>query len=613
LVQSQGGLKFQPGGILRYFEDLKRELNTGFGIKDIFEIASKYHIENRMPDIDQINGNEIADRVFINGRIYTMDQNRSWAEALAVNNGRFIAVGSTSVVSEHIGPGTETIDLAGKMVLPGFIDSHAHVSGATNESASLEMFHLNSLDAYLDAVKNFAAQHPDMEVIYGGGWRNDLFPPQGPVKEDLDAIISDRPVSLMSEDGHFAWVNSMALAMAGVTKDTVSPKGGVIEKDVITGTPSGTIRETARDLIQNVLPPFSVDQIKGSIRNFMTEAGRVGITTAHDPLMILPDARGQLNGFGASRHNIQAYSEMAQDGELTIRIRGTVLTDPTAQANQVQSIGSACAQQTHPLFQMTGIKVFVDGVVEGGTAFLLEPYAHMPHTCSEPLWEPETLKDLFAAADHEKLQIHIHAIGDAAVGMALDALEHARAKNRNRDSRHLITHLHIVERSDIPRMAALDIIGVPQPFWHVKGSYFRDIEAKYLGYDRAEHGYPMQSLAKAGILLASASDYPVQVPSPPLLGIMLGVTRCEPGETNPDEILDPQECMTLEDMIASFTINGAYANFLEHETGSIEIGKKADMVVLENNLFEIPIFEIADTKILMTMFEGQTVYRDASL
>jgi len=509
-----------------------------------------------MPHNDQKNGNEIADRVFINGRIYTVDQNRSWAEAVAVKNGRFTAVGSTSVISAQTGPATETVDLGGKMVLPGFIDSHAHVSGTTNESASLEMFHLDSLDAYLEAVKDFAAQYPDLEVIYGGGWRNDLFHPQGPVKEDLDAIISDRPVSLMSEDGHSDWVNSVALAMAGITKDTVSPKGGVIEKDAFTGIPSGTIRETARDLIQNVLPPFSVEQIKGSIRNFMTEAGRVGITTAHDPLMILPDAVGQLNGFGANRHNIQAYSEMAQDGDLTIRIRGTVLTDPSAKANQIQSIVSACTQQTHPLFQMTGIKVFVDGAAEGGTAFLLEPYAHMPHTCGEPLWESDNLKDLFAAADLEKLQIHIHAIGDAAIRMALDALEHARTLNDKRDSRHLITHLHIVERSDIPRMADLDIIGVPQPFWHVKGDYFRDIEAKYLGYDRAEHGYPMQSLTKAGIMLASASDYPVQIPSPPLLGMMLGVTRCEPGETNPDEILEPQECMTLEEMIASFTING---------------------------------------------------------
>lgn len=548
----------------------------------------------------------------VNGRVYTVDGQRSWAQAVAVQNNRFTAIGSVSDISAHIGPETEVVDLGGKMVLPGFIDSHAHVSCATNKTASLEMYHLESLAAYLDAVKKFAADHPEHAVIYGSGWHNNAFPLSGPVKQDLDAIVSDRPVCLMSEDGHFSWVNSRAIAMAGIDKDTPNPTGGVIEKDPRTGEPSGTLRETARDLVQNLLPPFTVEQVKGSIRAFMREAGRVGITTAHDPLLILPDARGQLNGFGAGRNNIQAYAEMAQSRELTLRIRGTVLTDPTAASDQVQAIASICARHIFPLFQMTGVKVFVDGVVEGGTAYLLEPYANKPDTRGEPLWTPEALNALFKTADREKMQIHIHAIGDAAVRMSLDALEQARKENGRRDARHLITHLHVFDRTDIPRMAALNVIGVPQPFWHVKGKFF-PLEAEYLGPHRAEQEYPMRSLADAGILLAGASDYPVQVPSPPLLGIMLGVTRCEPGATDPGEILGPDERMTLSEMIEMFTINGARANFLENETGSIEVGKKADMVVLDNNLFDIPIGNIADTRVLMTVFEGKTVYRDAAI
>jgi len=554
-----------------------------------------------------------ADIAFINGCVYTVDPRRPWAKAVAVSNGRFTAVGSASDISAYIGPDTHVIDLAGKMVLPGFIDSHAHASCATNEAASLEMFHLESLADYLDAVREFAADHPEHEVIYGGGWHNDLFPPTGPVKEALDAIVSDRPVCLTSEDGHFDWVNSKAIEMAGISKDTVAPAGGIIEKDSRTGEPSGTFRETARDLVQNVLPPFTVDQIKGSIRNFMQEAASVGITTVHDPLLILPDADGQLIGFGAGRNNIQAYVEMAQDSELTVRVRGTILTDATRDADQVRNIKSMCEQHDTPLFQMTGIKVFVDGVVEGATAFLLEPYAHMPDTCGEPLWDLANLKSLFAEAEREQLQIHIHAIGDAAIRMSLDALAHAGEENGKSDTRHLITHLHLVDQADIPRMAALNVIGVPQPFWFVKGDYFHNLEAKYLGLDRAEKEYPMKSLANAGILLAGASDYPVQVPSPPLMGIMLGVTRCEPGETDPNEILGPEERMALSEMIECFTINGARANFLEKETGSIEVGKKADMVVLENNLFDIPETDIADTKVMMTVFEGKTVYQDTAL
>jgi len=559
------------------------------------------------------NNQQTADTILLNGKIYTVDTRRSWVESVAIKNGRFLVVGSRDETGKCIGPDTEVIDLAGKMMMPGFIDSHAHASCTTNETASLEMFHLESLDACLDAVKAFAADHPEHEVIYGGGWHNSLFPPSGPVKEDLDGVVPDRPVCLMSEDGHFDWVNSKTIEMAGITKDTLNPKGGVIEKDQKTGEPSGTFRETARDLVQKVLPPYTADQIKGSLRNFMQEAARVGITTVHDPLLVLPDADGQLNGFGAGRNNIQAYAEMARDGELTVRFRGTVLTDPTLDADQVQDIKAACEQHAHPLFQVTGIKVFVDGVVEGGTAYLFKPYAHMPDTCGEPLWAQGNLNQLFEAADREKLQIHIHAIGDAAIRMSLDALDHARNRNGGPHSRHLITHLQIIDRSDIPRMADLKVTGVPQPFWHLKGGDYYDLEVAYLGDERAREEYPMKSLADAGILLAGASDYPVQVPSPPLLGIMLGVTRCEPGETDPEEILGPQERMTLEEMIACFTINGARANFIENETGSIEVGKKADVVVLENSLFDIPASDIADTKVLMTVFEGKTVFRDGSI
>jgi predicted amidohydrolase YtcJ len=268
------------------------------------------------------------------------------------------------------------------------------------------------------------------------------------------------------------------------------------------------------------------------------------------------------------------------------------------------------AEQKQPLFQITGVKVFVDGVVEGGTAYLLKPYAHKPDFRGEPLWEQEKLNALCRAADREKLQIHIHAIGDAAIRMTLDALAYAREHNGSRDSRHLITHLHVVDYTDIPRFAELGIIGVPQPFWHAKGGYFWELEAKYLGRERAEKEYPMKSFLDAGVTLASASDYPVQVPSPPLLAIQLGVTRCIPGETDPNEILGPQERMTLADMIASFTINGAYANLIENETGSIEVGKKADLVVLDQNLFDIPAEEIGNVKVMMTMFEGKAVYRE---
>ncbi|MGD8294198.1 MAG: amidohydrolase family protein, partial [Desulfobacterales bacterium] len=308
-----------------------------------------------------------------------------------------------------------------------------------------------------------------------------------------------------------------------------------------------------------------------------------------------------------------AYEALLENREMTLRVRGTILTDPTKGDTQVPAIVSACNRQQNSLFQITGAKVFVDGVVEGGTAFLLEPYAHKPDFRGEPLWEQKDLNALCRAVDREKRQIHIHAIGDAAIRMSLNALAYAKDQNGRRDSRHLITHLQVVDYADIPRFAELNIVGVPQPFWHVKGEYFWGLEAKYLGRERAEKEYPMKSFLDAGVTLACASDYPVQVPSPPLLAIQLGITRCIPGEKDPNEILGPDERMSLEDMIAAYTINGAYANFAEKETGSIEVGKKADMIVLDRNLFDIPETEIAATEVLMTLFEGKAIYRDQSL
>ncbi|MGD9137414.1 MAG: amidohydrolase [Desulfobacterales bacterium] len=554
-----------------------------------------------------------ADLVLQNGFVYTVDKQHRHTEAVAVRDNKIAYVGHTEGVQEYIGPNTEVIDLTGKMLLPGFVDSHAHASATINEDDSVMLYHLESKEAYVAAVKSFAEKHPDMDVIYGNGWNNEAFPPLGPLKEDLDRVVSDRPVSLMSNDGHSIWVNTRALEMAGVTKDTPCPYGGMIEMNPATGEPSGTIRETARDLVQNVLPPYTVEQMKIGIREFMAEAARVGITTVHDPMLLLPDSDGQLNGYGSARNCIPAYEALLENREMTLRVRGTILTDPTKGDTQVPAIVSACNRQQNPLFQIIGAKVFVDGVVEGGTAFLLEPYAHKPDFRGEPLWEQKDLNALCRAVDREKRQIHIHAIGDAAIRMSLNALAYAKDQNGRRDSRHLITHLQVVDYADIPRFAELNIVGVPQPFWHVKGEYFWGLEAKYLGRERAEKEYPMKSFLDAGVTLACASDYPVQVPSPPLLAIQLGITRCIPGEKDPNEILGPDERMSLEDMIAAYTINGAYANFAEKETGSIEVGKKADMIVLDRNLFDIPETEIAATEVLMTLFEGKAIYRDQSL
>jgi hypothetical protein len=307
--------------------------------------------------------------------------------------------------------------------------------------------------------------------------------------------------------------------------------------------------------------------------------------------------------------SIAAFNALAEEGKLKMRFRGSVTMDPDHDIElQIKTVLKERSKNTHPYFQTNAAKIFVDGVVEGGTAYLLEPYAHKPEFRGEPIWESETLNYTSVSLDKEKVQIHLHVIGDAAARISLDALEQAQVLNGERDSRHLVTHLQLVEPEDVQRFKQLDVIGVPQPFWFKIDEYYYELALPYLGKERADIQYPMKSFIDIGVVMASASDFPVTIPFDPLIAIQRGMTRSGSDE-DADEILWPEERVGLDDMIRSFTYNGAYANFLENETGSIEVGKQADIIVLDQNLFEIPTSEIAKTKVLMTLVDGKEAYR----
>jgi predicted amidohydrolase YtcJ len=309
----------------------------------------------------------------------------------------------------------------------------------------------------------------------------------------------------------------------------------------------------------------------------------------------------------------EAYKRLEESGRLTVRFRGSLLFNPDRPIETVPEFVEKRSQNTGRLFQTNAIKIFIDGVVEGTTAYLFEPYVHRPDYRGELLWDPDYLNEVSAALDKEGFQIHVHAIGDAAAHVALNAFEYAEKANGKRDSRPMITHLQLVAPEDKPRFGTLGVVGLPQPFWFQKGGFYENIEVPYLGEERASQEYPMQSLIDAGAVMASASDYPVTIEFRPLMGIHQAMTRAGEGVTDPDQILGPDERVGLEDMIASFTINGAYANFIEKETGSLEVGKAADLVVVDQDLFEIPTTEIGRAKVLLTLFEGKEVFRSPEL
>jgi len=549
----------------------------------------------RAPDV-------VADLVLTNGTIYTVDAEHTVAEAVAVKDGRIVFVGDSKGARRFVGETTQINDLKGRLVLPAFIDSHAHATSAVSELYEVWLYGLGSPQETRDVIGEFLAANPDVEGIQGGGWVNAVFGPHGPTVDLLDDLAPDIPVVLASEDYHSVWVNSRALQMAGITRNTPDPAGGIIERDA-EGNPSGTLRESAAELVAGVIPPYSAEQLQEGLRYFQDFAHSLGLTTVYIP---------HLPGGGAAE--LQALHEFEASGEMTVRFPTAVGVDPDDDLSAVAELTAQREKEAGGPFEIVAAKIFMDGVLEGGTAYLETPYVHMPDSRGELLWEPAHYNEMCAALDKAGVQIHVHSIGDAATRISLDGIAYAKEQNGERDRRSMITHLQLVRPEDIGRFADLGVIAVPQPYWFVIDTYYHQA-VDYVGQERADQQYPMRSFLDRGVVVASASDYPVTWPPDPLDAIELGVTRTVPAGSevyiDPDfeTPLVPSERVTVEQMIESFTRSGAYAAFLENDLGSIEVGKKADLIVLDKNILEIPAAEIHTAKVLLTLFEGLEVYR----
>lgn len=541
---------------------------------------------------------KLADTIFINGNVYTVEAKQPWAEAVAIKNGEIIYVGNTKGAKKYKNKNTKIIDLKGKMLLPAFVDSHLHASETVNSLYSVDLVNARTVDEYVQAVEQYRKEHSDLKVIHGAGWSNTLFSSSGPTKDLLDTVVKDIPVALISEDYHSVWANSKALEIAGITKDTPNPNGGVIERNE-NGEPSGTLRDTATNLVLDKLPKYSVEQFKEGLKTFQQLAASNGYTQVND--VVVPEQDTV----------IEALTMLEKEQALSIRHNLALTIQPSEGQERIPYVKEQRTKLQGPLVKMNTVKLFMDGVLEGGTAYLHEPYNNKPNYYGVPIWEKPAFKQMVQTLDKEKFQVHIHSIGDAATTETLNTLAIAQEQNGKRDSRHKITHLQLVKENDIARFKDLGVIGVPQPTWFLKdGEYFAQA-VELLGEERANEQYPMRSFINKGVVMASSSDYPItQGPYfSPLAGIQMGITRTSLQDINSQNALNPKEKVSLAEMIKSYTINGAYANFLEKETGSIKVGKKADLVVLDKNLFKIPKHDIHKTKILLTLLEGKETFR----
>lgn len=543
-------------------------------------------------------------KVYVNCKVYTVDGDRPMAEAFCVEDGKFLFVGSEDEVKNAAGEDAEYVDLGGRRVLPGFIDSHIHaLQGAEELLFKANLAPAESKEDCLAIVRKFYEEHPDADFIEGVGWINTYFDDLGPRKEWLDEIAPDIPVVLDSGDHHSIWANSKAIEVAGVTEKTLID-GGVLELDPGTGELSGTFRENAQAPFHAIKPVYSVEKIKEAVVYLQKLMGSLGITMVHDPMVEL------------DTNDIIAYREMDREGKLDIKIRGSLMTRPETiddMRDEYVPMREKCNKGGK--FEITSIKVLLDGVVEGATAWLKEPYANRSDYYGERIWPDDQLKEHFRWAEENGFQTHSHVIGDAAVAQLLDALEYSAEKNGRPNIRPIGVHMQIVDRADYDRIGKLGITASTNPYWFGKEKgYFYGLEVPYLGEERAEHEYPMKSLRdEAGARLAAGSDFPVTFPPAPLMGIQMGVTRCDFRDdwSDPGCILNEAESVTVEDMIEAFTMGNAYVDFAENVTGSITAGKYADFVVLDQDIFEVPADRIGSIPIALTVSEGKVIY-DAS-
>lgn len=532
-----------------------------------------------------------ADLVLTGAAVYTVDGARSWAEAVAVSGGQIVYVGTDAGAKPWIGASTKVVDLAGKMVLPAFHDAHAHPRDGV-DLFECDLTGLTSVDAILEAVRVYVRDHPDASWIRGSGWEVTLFPDGNPSKALLDRVVPDRPVLLYTNDGHSAWVNSKALKIGGITKATPDPPHGRIERQA-SGEPSGTLREDAVQLVSQHLPRRTAKELEAGQRKGIEIANSFGITSVQDA--------------NVSEDNLKAYAALDSAGALTARISAAIGARTDRALADVPRLRDLRAKYRGKRFHADAVKIYADGVIETRTAALLEPYLGFGDERGKTNLDPAGFRALATALDRDGFQIHVHAIGDRAVRDTLDALEAARKANGARDSRHHIAHLELIDPADIPRFRRLGVIANFQPFWANGDEYITKMTEPELGPARSRWLYPIASVESAGGVTAFGSDWNVSSMNP-LDGIEVAITHREPAK-GPGPAWLPEERITLPDAIAGYTIRGAYLDFTERETGSIEVGKAADLVVLDRNLFEIPPSQIHETKVLWTLLEGKEVYR----
>ncbi|MDN3060992.1 amidohydrolase [Streptomyces sp. SRF1] len=541
-----------------------------------------------------------ADLVLTGGAVHTVDPLRPCVTSVAVRGERIVAVGQDEVL-DLIGPGTEVVDLHGRLLVPGFQDAHVHPVGAGVELGQCDLSGASGTDEYAARIRAYADAHPDRPWITGGGWSMEAFPGGTPERHLLDTVVPDRPVYLVNRDHHGAWANTRALDLAGITRDTPDPVDGRIERHP-DGTPSGMLQEGAMELVAYLVPPVTPQEQLSGLLRAQSLLHSHGITAWQDAL---------LGAHASTADPAPAYHRAASEGLLTARVRGALWWDRARGLEQIPELIARREEFTVGLLNAHTVKIMQDGIAENHTAAMLTPYLTSCGCVSDnsgiSFIEPQELSAFVQRLDGEGFQVHFHALGDRAVREALDALEAALRANGPRGNRHHVAHLQVVDPEDIPRFRALGATATIQPLWAAHEPQMDELTIPFLGERRAARQYPFADLVASGASLAAGSDWPVSSPDP-IAALHTAVNRRQRGSARP--VFLPEQRIGLGTALTAYTAGSAYVNHLD-DTGTIAPGKLADLAVLDRDIFSRPVEEIGLARVEQTFVGGRRVHHAA--
>jgi predicted amidohydrolase YtcJ len=536
------------------------------------------------------SNNGPADLIIENAKIFLPGTNHV---ALAIKDNRILAVGTSSEINALIGPNTQRIDAQGCSVTPGMHDAHVHFLSGSLSLTQVDLSDADSIEAIDVKIRSFADLHPNQSWIVGRGWVYGTFQDGLPDKVLLDRIVPNRPALMKCYDGHTMWVNSRALQIAKITRNTEDPEGGIIVRDPASGEPTGVLKEAAQTLMDGVIPEPTLSDKLSALRMGISEAHRLGVTSVLDA--------------GVDREELELFETLRKDGVLSLRF--TFALTGRKNMSETDADQLTAIRKDFPELNIPAVKLFVDGVIESHTAVLLSAYANRPTSLGLPETGKDDLDRIVALLDRRGWQILIHAIGDGGVRMSLDAIDRAQKMNPvpANPRRHRLEHVESISKEDIDRFGRLGVIASMQPYHANPNSNIFGVWAVNLGAERASRAWVWKSIKDAGGQLAFGSDWPV-VGLDPRLGMHTALTRQTLGGAPPAGFV-PEQRLPLEAVLETYTRGSAFAEFAEAKKGSLSVGMLADVVVWDKDLFSLVVDQVHTAKVRTTIVRGRVVYQ----